>query len=510
MTRPSVTALRSAPIAGRLLAIGMLLAQPTQVLAQRPAVPYDDPSRVTYGPSTFKLPDPSAYSVALAEGLTAFVGEDPRTSTVELTALIGASRLDDPPGKEGLAEAVAYAMSVSGPAGLTPAAYRDRLTRMDARLSAIVDNEHTRLSMSFLNEDLAEGMALFIALLREPRLDFVARDAYVTRGPVRGWHPDEPRPRAEIEFQQLLYGDHPAGRRPTTASLQALTDADLSAFQQKYYVPNNVVLAVSGGISRASVVANLRQGFAGWRKAVVTHASVPAIARAPGRTIHAFNANALQGWLVVGHLGVQGRAADRPAVEVANYILGGGGAVWKRVHAALSPAVPEGHFYARLFNETRSKRGLTNDTSSYVPVGFRAATPIFAVSSGRPESIAPVLGIIDREWRHLADEMSEVDIEIAKQALTEGYFQMRYAGAHQTTLSFAEERFFDGSHAWSQSYVAAIRGVTKAQVLAAAKTYYRPDDLIAVLVGPLDQIRAAEHPLYKARLEEFGKVVVHP
>ena len=36
------------------------------------------------------------------------------------------------------------------------------------------------------------------------------------------------------------------------------------------------------------------------------------------------------------------------------------------------------------------------------------------------------------------------------------------------------------------------------------------EGLVAVLVGPLEEIQSSEHPLYKAKLEDFGKIIVHP
>ena len=142
--------------------------------------------------------------------------------------------------------------------------------------------------------------------------------------------------------------------------------------------------------------------------------------------------------MLVGHLGRHGREDEHAALEVANYILGGNGAIWKRVHPELAPARAQGHFDARLFVESRGKRGLSNDISSYVPVGFRAPALTYAVTLGRPESIAFLLKIIDDEWRKIREDVSDGDIEIAKGALTQGYFQMRYAGAHATALSFAD------------------------------------------------------------------------
>ncbi len=501
-------------VVGRTAAAGLVMAATLLgggLSAQTARVPYDHPDRITFGPTTFQLPDPAQHAVDLGQGLVAFVAEDPVTTTVELTALIGASRLDDPAGKAGLAEAVAFAMSRVGPAAPGAAPLADVLHRMDARLSASVDNEHTRVSLSFLNEDLGEAIELFAGLLRRPRLDDEMLATYHRQGLRPEWDPDDPRTRPGVEFSRLIYGDHPAGRRRTRATLAAITVEDLTAFHRRLYVPNNIVLAVSGGLDRAAVISALERSLFGasWMRTAVNHADLPAVPAPDARTLHVFDVDRRQAWAVVGHLGVRGRAADRAALEVANYILGGNGAIWKRVHPDRPPARGQGHFRARLYDESRTVRGLTNDTSSYVPVGFRAPTPIYAVTSGRPESIPYLLRIIDEQWRRIGQEASDLDVEIAKGALTEGYFQMRYAGAHATALSLAEERFFEGGHDWYRGYVEAIRAVTRDAVLGAARSYYRAEELVAVLVGPLERIQTTEHPQYTAQLSDFGAIVKH-
>ena len=487
-------------MSGRLL-LWVLLAA-TSVHAQRDPIPFDAPEAIAFGNSRFVVPAPSDYRIELEEGLVAFLAEDTNTATVELTALIGASRLDDPEGKTGLAAGVAYGMRHIDGIG-------DRLYAMDARLSITTDNEHTRVHLSLLNEDLSEGMALFADMLRRPKLDEETLAAY-RRAAIRPpWNPDDPRKPPEYELPRLLYGNHPAGRVPTEASVAATTVSDLASFHARYYVPNNVVLSVSGGIEREAMTKALRHTLFPWKRASVRHAEVPEITSPAPRKIHVWPVDRLQGWMLVGHLGRRGREDEHAALEIANYILGGNGAIWKRTHPELAPARAEGHFDARLFVESRGKRGLSNDISSYVPVGFRVPALTYAVTLGRPESIAFLLKIIDDEWRKIREDVSEGDIEIAKGALTQGYFRMRYAGAHATALSFAEELFFERGHTWSEGYGDRIRAVTKAQVLAAARKYYRPEDLVAVLVGPLEEILSSEHALYKAKLDDFGELVVH-
>ena len=477
--------------------------------AQRDPIPYDPPEVIVFGADRFAVPDPKDYRVELGDGLVAFIAEDSNTDTVELTALIGASRLDDPDGKTGLAAGVAYGMrSVRG--------LDDRLYAMSAQLLVTTDNEHTRLRLSLLKEDLADGIALFTEMLRLPALDDETLTAYRRLGARPPWNPNDPRKRPEHELPKMLYGDHPAGRVPTAATLATMNVRDLRTFYDQYYVPNNVVLAVSGGIEREATVQALKAGLFPWRRARVRHPhvpdvhDVPEIPEATPRQIHVWDVDRLQGWMLVGHLGRQGREDEHAALEIANYILGGNGAIWKRVHSELAPARAEGHFDARLFVESRGKRGLSNDISSYVPVGFRVRGLTYAVTLGRPESIAYLLKIIDSEWAKIREDVSADDIEIAKGALTEGYFQMRYAGAHATALTLAEELLLEGDHDWSEGYVERIRAVTQAEVLAAARKSYRPEDLVAVLVGPIDEIRSSQHPLYKANLEDFGEIVHHP
>ena len=158
-----------------------------------------------------------------------------------------------------------------------------------------------------LTEDLDEGIALFAEMLKRPKLDEATLDDY-RRAAVRPlWNPDDPRKRPEYELPKLLYGNHPAGRVPKEASVAAITVSNLQSFHTQYYVPNNVVLAVSGGIEREPATAALRDALFPWKRGRGRHADVPEIPKATPRTIHVWKVERLQGWMLVGHLGRQGR-----------------------------------------------------------------------------------------------------------------------------------------------------------------------------------------------------------
>jgi predicted Zn-dependent peptidase len=81
------------------------------------------------------------------------------------------------------------------------------------------------------------------------------------------------------------------------------------------------------------------------------------------------------------------------------------------------------------------------------------------------------------------EEVSDHEMFVAKGALADGLFQVRYVDGYALTRSFALERLRYGNHDRSASYVDRVRAVTKEDVLAAARKYIRPDNLQVVLLG---------------------------
>ena len=81
------------------------------------------------------------------------------------------------------------------------------------------------------------------------------------------------------------------------------------------------------------------------------------------------------------------------------------------------------------------------------------------------------------------EEVSEHEMFVAKGALADGIFQVRYLGGYALTRSFALERLRYGNHDRSASYVQRIRAVSKEDVLHAARKYIRPDNMQVIVLG---------------------------
>jgi zinc protease len=183
-------------------------------------------------------------------------------------------------------------------------------------------------------------------------------------------------------------------------------------------------------------------------------------------------------------------ARDRAALDVMNYILGGG------------------HFDTRLFRELRDKRGLANTGGGFPEPNLHGPGSYTFRTYGRPEAITQLIAItLDEIDRIQREPVTADELQIAIGALADGAFAMRYADGYATARSFADEYARNGNHNESMSYPARVREVTAEQVLDVARRYIDPTRLRIVVVGPLDAIEDAGRSGGARRLQEFGSIV---
>ena len=157
---------------------------------------------------------------------------------------------------------------------------------------------------------------------------------------------------------------------------------------------------------------------------------------------------------------------DRAALEVMNYILAGG------------------HLYTRMTIETRYKYGYTNDASGFLEDRWFGPGSYTFRSYSRHDVIGAIYDNMMGEIERIREEpVTEEDLFVARGALTEGAFQVRYLDGYATVRSFALEKLRYGDHSRSATYVDRIRAVTVADVREAARKYIRPERIQVVLVG---------------------------
>ena len=222
---------------------------------------------------------------------------------------------------------------------------------------------------------------------------------------------DSPPTVANLAFTRLLYGQkHPYGwpMAGVEASIKKLTPADLRAFYDKYYRPNNAALLVAGDTTEKALRGKLEAAFAKWRAKGAAAPKLPAPeGAAPATRIFLVDkADAPQSSIRVGLVGIDRKNPDYFPVTVMNLILGGG-------------------FY-RLDLNLREGKGWTYGARSTVD-SRRAPGPISAggefVALHTADSVAEIL----KELASMRDaDVTDVELARAKDQIIKS-FPARFA-----------------------------------------------------------------------------------
>jgi len=444
-------------------------------------------------------PDPSEVALELDNGLVAYVIEDRTVPLLTVSAVVGAGTADGP---AGAAAALAEAFR-RGPADLGPERFRTRLREMVGEYRVEAGPERIELNLDVPEEDGEEALDLLAAVLQRPDIGPGAvaaarRPPGVASGAaaaLRSATPGEGRAGPENAlalFRAHLFRDHPYGPAHRFGS-GALDGASVRAFHRTRVVPGNVVLGVAGALDGTRTGARLESRFGDWEaRPPPERESPPALPDSDERAVHLHPSPALQGWVVIGHELPPVSREDRAAVEVMNYILGGG------------------HFDTRLFVETRDRRGLTNTTRAFPEWESEGPGTYTFRTSGRPETVKLLVEIVFGEIERIrTDLVTEEELFVARGALADGVFAERYMDGWAAARSLARERLVDGGNQGSASYRDRIRSVTAEEVRAAARTYLHPDRMTVVIVGPIDEIREAPQLEDERPLGEWGRLVMH-
>lgn len=254
----------------------------------------------------------------LHNGIRVAVLESHDFPVVDVSALVVAPSLLDPPGKEGVSGLTA-GMLAEG----TTSRSADAIARAEADLGTVV-----RATGFFtIPSEFEPALALMVDQLVHPAFPEAALERIKANTVARLERmQSEPDYLAGRVFRPELYGPrHPYARTETPASVGAITRADLVAFHRDYYRPRNISFIVAGDITADQAVAALERTVgdvpAGGKDGWVT--PPPPAATGPTRIYLYDRPESPQSVIVVGELGPPRDSPDYYTLDILNTILGG-------------------------------------------------------------------------------------------------------------------------------------------------------------------------------------------
>ena len=445
------------------------------VFITTPCLPQDltHPRDMGLSDSDYARPDPAEYQLVLKNGLIAYVAVADQVPLVTMSAFIRTGKVSDE--KQGAAESLQDALKNSGPSGMSNGDFKSSLKKMAAEFVVEMHDEWTEVTFNVLAEDLDQAMELFAGLLRHPAINAgnIERAAG-NAAPQASDHGGESGTAlyegsmntAVDRFYEIIYQGHPYGRRPSTEDFDDLDAEDVANFHARNFVPGNMIITVAGAIDLEKINGRLVDHFGDWVAAEVPDVKqMPAITRTRV-ALHHLPSSKLQSWMVIGHDLPPVPLEEQAALEVMNYIMGAE------------------HLNTRMMVETRYKYGYTNDASGFLEDRWYGPGSYTFRSYSRPEVIENIYQNMMGEFiRVRSEEVTENEMFVAKGALADGGFPVRYVDGYALTRNFALERLRYGNHDRSASYVQRIRAVSKDDVLKAARKYLRPDNMQVILLG---------------------------
>ena len=446
----------------RLLTFVMLLAVAGSASAQTRSWPSEAPPRpLPAHESSFP-----AYEVrTLPNGLQVVVVLHHEQPVVSMRMLVRAGAAQDPKDKAGLADLAASLLD-QGTTAKSARQVQDEIDFMGGSMGAGAGTDLTFVNVLVMKDGFEAGLRILSDMARAPgfAVEEIERQRQQALSTMRV-NLESPEFVADAVFDRLVYGSHPYGnpQKGTPESIASISRADLVAFHQAYFVPNNAILAVVGDITAEDAFANVTRVFGDWQRKELPPSQFIAAPDPARRVLVVNKPEAVQTEVRVGHIGIKRNHQDYMALNMTLRILGGEGA--NRLHQVL-----------------RTERGLTygakSDMDTLLDSGdFEAST------NTRSEATGEVLRlIVDEFWRIRRERVGERELSDAKAYLT-GSFPLTIETPDAIATQVLNVLFYGLPVEQLQSFRELVNAVKTDDIERVARYYLQPDRLSIVLVG---------------------------
>jgi len=477
-------------------------AQAPAKAAQAPKGPR--PENLKYPPLSFKPPKAADYRQTLSNGLVVYIAEDHDIPWFNASLMVRTGPFLEPKDKLGTDAFTSAVMRSGGSKTMSGDEITERMDFLGGSLGGGGGamgrggrggggGGGDARSLSIHMRHLDEGLKIWMDVLSNPAFpeDRLRREKEAALPAIRNRNRDVGTVAGRV-YEQLIYGEGtPITAERTEAGVNSVTRDDLVAWYNKYWGANNAMLIVYGDFKKAEILQKLEATFGKWRKAEKAVPPIPKVqqvAKAGVYMVQPQGATPNQGLIRLGHIGLKVDDPDYPAVDLMNYTLGGGS------------------FSSRITKIVRTDNGLAYSTgSSFGGGGGRGGggggggvlyPGTFTASCQTKNSTVVfaaqlMLNIID-DMR--AGNVTEADLKMAKTARINA-FPSRFPSIGSILRTFADLEFNGRPMDHEETYLAKYEKVTLDDVKRVAKQYLRPDQMIILVAGNIEECKAGADKL---------------
>jgi predicted Zn-dependent peptidase len=432
-----------------------------------------------------KVKLPRAEEATLPNGLRVMLLRSTKVPTFAMQMVFLTGGLADPADYRGLASFTAGLLRE----GTTKRSTKEIAEQTDALGTTLTANSNLSsltsvVSTQGLVENFDKTLDLFSDVIRNPTFPQAEIDRFKTRTLSQlQIQRSIPQFLAAEQFSRAIYGtSHPAAFIvPPAESIKKISSKDLSEFHDKYYRPNNAILAIVGDVTMKEIMPKLEKAFGDWQKGEVPAAAIPpAPDQGESRIYLIDRPGSVQTVLQLGNLGIERTSPDYFAVLLADRVLGGG---------------PSG----RLFLNLREANGYTYGAYSNFG-GSKYRGTWVSSAEVRTEVTEGAMREFMNELKRLRDQPVDTnELENAKRAII-GSFALSLEQPQTLLQNIITQRLYNLPADYWDTYPQKVTAITVADVQRVAQKYIDLGHLQVVAVGDASKAREA--------LAKYGKVEV--
>jgi zinc protease len=257
----------------------------------------------------------------------------------------------------------------------------------------------------------------------------------------------------------------------TESTIARLGYDAVRAFYRDRYSPNSTTLIIAGDVTVERAHAMVAETFAAWTGQTVRHSVVIDRPAMVTRAVHVVGkADAPQSELRVGHVGVPRLHPDYFSIVVMNAILGG-------------------LFSSRINLNLREAHAYTY--GAFSSFDWRRQAGPFTVSTAVRSDVtdASVHEILLEIDRLRESGVTDAELSLATSYL-DGVFPIRFESTTAIATALASLVSYGLPDEYFDTYRSKIRSMTATDVLQAARTHLRPEQLQIVAVGDPTVVQA--------------------
>ncbi len=407
----------------------------------------------------------------LDTGATLLVLENHATPTLAVRASLRAGSYFEPRAKPGLAQLTAD-MLARGTRHHTKLQLAGDLEAVGAELDFSIDQFAVNIAGRALAADMPRLLDTLAEELREPSFpaDELEKLKQQTIAALQEQQANT-RARAYERLTQLLFDSANPFHQPASAqliaSLSALTVADVRRFYDERYGGRSLIIAIAGAVKALEVREQFRAAFGGFTgpERVEIEVSDPAPTEARQCEIVLVAGKASVDIMLGAAAPLRRAAADYYAALLANSALG------------------ESTLSSRLGLQVRDREGLTYGIGSRFRAPGLAAGPWYIAVSVNPQNVEQAIGSALQVVRDYVAHGIRADELADEKSAAIGSFKVALATNAGLAQALWNAEFHQLGADYVDRYPQFIEAATLADVNAAIRKYFRPEQLTIVIAG---------------------------